>query len=77
MAKLLEGDPGARGLLARDPFGATPPRFVRARYYRYRFTKPGDASGAWWSRELAGEYLPALSRDDPRLDEYLRAQRLR
>ena len=77
VAKLLEGDPGARGLLARDPFGETPPRFVRARYYRYRFTKPGDASGAWWSRELAGEYLPALSRDDPRLDEYLRAQRLR
>ena len=77
VAKLLAGDPGARGLLARDPFGATPPRFVRARYYRYRFTKTGDASGAWWSRELAGEYLPALSRDDPRLDEYLRAQRLR
>ena len=74
VAKLLEADPGSRGLLARDPFGDRPPRFVRARYYRYRFTKPGDASGAWWSRELVGEYLPALSRDDPRLVEFLADQ---
>jgi len=74
VAKLLEGDAGARGLLARDPFGEAPPRFVRARYYRYRFTRPGDPSGAWWTRELVGEYLPPLSREDPRLEEYLRAQ---
>src|SRR6185503_9077782 len=74
VAKLLEDDEGARGLLARDPFGEAPPRFVRARYYRYRFTRPGDPSGAWWTRELVGEYLPPLSREDPRLEEYLRAQ---
>jgi hypothetical protein len=74
VAKLLEGDTRARGLLARDPFGDRPARFVRARYYRYRFTRFGDASGAWWSRTLVGEYLPPLSLDDPRLDEFLRAQ---
>jgi Lipase maturation factor len=74
VAKLLEGDPAARGLLARDPFGDSPPRFVRARYYRYRLTARGDPSGAWWSRELVGEYLPALSRDDPRLVGFLSAQ---
>ena len=74
VAKLLEGDPGARGLLARDPFGDRPPRFVRARYYRYQFTRRGEASGAWWSRSLAGEYLPPLSRDDPRLVQFLQEQ---
>ena len=74
VAKLLEADRGARGLIARDPFGDEPPRFVRARYYRYRFTKPGDAGSAWWSRTLVGEYLPALSRDDPRLVEFLSEQ---
>jgi hypothetical protein len=74
VAKLLEADPGSRGLLARDPFGERPPRFVRARYYRYRFTARGEVSGAWWSRELVGDYLPALSRDDPRLVEFLSAQ---
>jgi hypothetical protein len=74
VAKLLAGDAGARGLLARDPFGARPPRFVRARYYRYQFTRRGDASGAWWSRSRVGEYLPPLSLDDPRLVEFLREQ---
>jgi len=35
---------------------------VRARYYRYRFTTPEErqASGAWWVRELEGEYAPAV-----------------
>ena len=74
VAKLLEADRGARGLIARDPFGDEPPRFVRARYYRYQFTKRGDAGSAWWRRTLVGEYLPALSRDDPRLVEFLADQ---
>jgi hypothetical protein len=63
--KLLHGDPGARSLLASDPFPERPPRFVRARLYRYRFAAPG--SSAWWERTLVGEWLPPLSADDPRL----------
>jgi hypothetical protein len=69
VAKLLEGDPGARGLLAPGPFEARPPRAIRARYYRYQMTTSGDR--AWWKRTLAGETLSALTRDDPRLREYL------
>jgi hypothetical protein len=61
--RLLEGDPATRKLLARpDPFPARPPALVRARLYRYRFTTPAERrhTGAWWSRELLGEYLPPL-----------------
>jgi hypothetical protein len=42
---------------------------VRARYYRYRFADPTDPSGAWWSRELLGNWLPPLSAEDPGLRE--------
>ncbi len=72
VARLLEGDAATRALLAPGPFSDHAPRFIRARVYRYRFTKPGDPKGAWWTRTPAGEYLPALSQDDPRLLEYLR-----
>lgn len=40
-----------------------PPRFVRVRLYRYRYTTRQErrTSGAWWSRELVDEYLPPLT----------------
>jgi hypothetical protein len=69
--KLLTGDRGVLRLLANDPFPAAPPRWVRARFYRYRFADPGDTSGAWWTRELLGDWLPPLSAQDPRLRELL------
>jgi hypothetical protein len=57
--KLLDGDRAVLGLLASNPFPRQPPRFVRARYYRYRFTTPAErrTTGAWWRRELVGDYL--------------------
>jgi hypothetical protein len=69
--QLLHNDPGALSLLAGNPFPDAPPRFVRARLYRYAFAPAGDPSGAWWTRTLVGEWLPALSRDDPRLRRFL------
>ncbi len=71
VAKLLEGDPGTRRLLAGGPFETTPPRAIRARTYEYRFTRRGELRD-WWERRLVSEYLPPLTRDDPRLVEYLR-----
>ena len=65
--KLLHNDPGARSLLGNDPFADGPPRYIRARYYRYEFAPPGDASHAWWKRTLIGDWLPPLSVSDPRL----------
>jgi hypothetical protein len=61
--KLLQGDRPTLRLLRSDPFGGQTPRYVRARLYRYRFTTPAEhrASGAWWSRDLLGDYLPPVS----------------
>ncbi len=63
LAKLLEADAPTLRLLARDPFAGQRPRFVRALLYLYRFTTPAErrASGAWWSRELVGDYVRALA----------------
>jgi hypothetical protein len=69
VAKLLDGDPAVRGLLAHGPFEDHPPRWIRARFYRYQFTAPGET--AWWRRTPAGEYLPALSATSPELAEAL------
>ena len=63
MARLLEGSPAVLNLLAENPFEERPPRFVRARLYRYTFTGLDErrSSGDWWRRELTGPYSPVLS----------------
>jgi hypothetical protein len=71
VAKLLDGDPGVRGLLAPGPFSDHPPRAIRARYYRYRMTRIGEPTRDYWKRTLVSEYLPPLTRDDPRLAAFL------
>jgi predicted DCC family thiol-disulfide oxidoreductase YuxK len=50
-------------LLERNPFPETPPRYIRATFYRYRFTTSAERqkTGAWWKREELGEYLPPVS----------------
>ena len=57
--RLLEGDRQVRRLLRHDPFGDTPPTFVRARLYHYRFTTRSERrrTGAWWVRNPAGEFM--------------------
>ncbi|MCC3265279.1 lipase maturation factor family protein [Arthrobacter gengyunqii] len=56
LQKLLDGDRRTLALLRTDPFAGTPPRWVRARVYRYRFSTPAErrADGVWWVREPAG-----------------------
>jgi len=63
LIKLLEGDRPTLALLRSNPFPDRPPRFVRARLYRYRFTtaKERRETGAWWSRTLIGEYMPPVT----------------
>jgi hypothetical protein len=72
--KLLRNDPGALSLLEKNPFSSAPPAHIRAARYRYRFTRFGEADGAWWRRERLGEYLPPLSLKNPELIGYLREQ---
>jgi predicted DCC family thiol-disulfide oxidoreductase YuxK len=66
MGRLLQGAPEVLRLLDRNPFAERPPRYVRALMYEYRFTdfKTRRETGNWWSRELLGSYLPAISLED-------------
>jgi hypothetical protein len=61
--RLLEGSQDVLRLLAFDPFGGHPPRFVRAVLYQYRFADMAThrATGAWWTRERLGSYSPVLT----------------
>src|SRR5262245_27431615 len=61
--RLLQGSRDVNGLLAINPFPDKPPRYIRAMFYRYRFTTGEERrqTGAWWKREELHEYLPTLS----------------
>jgi lipase maturation factor 1 len=61
--RLLQGSPEVLALLEKNPFSDRPPEYIRARLYRYHFTsrQERDSTGAWWKRELKGEYLPPIS----------------
>jgi hypothetical protein len=63
LQRLLQGDKPTLSLLRTNPFPSTPPRFLRVRYYRYRFTTPAEhrASGFWWNRQLVREYVPPIT----------------
>jgi hypothetical protein len=60
---LLENKPAVTRLLARNPFPESPPSYVRASFYRYRFTTAEEhrRTGAWWKRQELGEYLPPMA----------------
>jgi hypothetical protein len=63
VGRLLAGDRQVLRLLGRNPFPDAPPRWIRARYYHYRFTTGAEhrATGAWWSRELEGDFLTPVA----------------
>jgi hypothetical protein len=50
-------------LLGKNPFPQKPPKFVRARFYEYRFTTPEERrqTGQWWGRDLRGVYVPEIA----------------
>ncbi|MET7452622.1 lipase maturation factor family protein [Streptomyces sp. NPDC005574] len=59
--RLLENDRDTLRLLRRSPFPPdAPPRFVRARLFRYRYTTWRELreTGACWERTFVREYLP-------------------
>ena len=64
-ARLLEGASPVLDLLEEAPFPADdPPRYLRARTFRYRFTdaREREQTGRWWKREEMGTYGPPLKR---------------
>ena len=63
LERLLRNTPEVTRLLAHNPFPETAPRYVRARLFEYHFAtlEQHRATGAWWTREERGDYLPVVS----------------
>ncbi|MBV9382095.1 MAG: lipase maturation factor family protein, partial [Streptosporangiaceae bacterium] len=61
--RLLTGDRDVLRLLRFNPFPGAPPSFVRIRRYHYRFTSWRELrrTGAWWERELMGDYVAPVA----------------
>jgi hypothetical protein len=70
--KLLHNDHDAVSLFAQSPFGAKPPRYIRAVLYRYKFAKPGNSQNLYWQRQQVGIWLPALSATDQGLINFIK-----
>jgi lipase maturation factor 1 len=62
LVRLLQGSPPVLRLLKTNPFPGSPPRYIRAKLFDYRFTTAEERkkTGAWWSREEKGLYCPVL-----------------
>ncbi len=65
LIRLLQGSPDVLGLLGSNPFPQSPPRFIRAQVYDYRFTTFAEKSGTgnWWKSEYHGPYSRPFSLD--------------
>ncbi len=62
-ARLMQGSPAVLALLERNPFPGSPPHYLRAVVYEYRFTNLAERrkTGAWWQRQEKATYLPPIS----------------
>jgi hypothetical protein len=62
LVRLLEGDRATLRLLRGNPFPDAPPKQIRVRLFRYRFSTWAEwrQTGAWWVRSYVGEYIPPV-----------------
>lgn len=60
--KLLQNDQRFLRLLRYNPFPDTPPRYIRAQRYLYRYTTRHEKkqTGQYWHRTYANEYMPPV-----------------
>jgi hypothetical protein len=63
LQRLLRNDRYTLRLLRHNPFPESPPRYVRAQLYQYRFTTAAELrrDRAWWHRRLIGRYVPPMA----------------
>ncbi len=61
---LLLNDADVLALFRANPFGTSPPHYVRAMLWQYWFTSMDEkrSTGNWWRRSLLGQYAPTLVR---------------
>ncbi|MBS14587.1 MAG: hypothetical protein CME19_23740 [Gemmatimonadetes bacterium] len=65
--RLLEGSASVTQMLSQNPFPDTPPRYLRARVYSYRFTSQAirTETGDWWTRSFTHLFLPPITMPQP------------
>lgn len=63
LVRLLQGSPPVLDLFEHNPFPEQPPKYIRALFYEYRFTRPETRNHTedWWERKLVGVYYPTVS----------------
>jgi Lipase maturation factor len=63
MERLLRNDRSTLRLLQHNPFPETPPRYVRAELYQYRFTTWAElrSEHTWWHRARIGMYVRPMT----------------
>lgn len=63
--RLLEGSEDVLKLFKKTAFKSSPPKYIRALLYEYKFTdlKTKKETGQWWERKYIGIYLPPISQD--------------
>ncbi|KAG5846076.1 hypothetical protein ANANG_G00145890 [Anguilla anguilla] len=76
--RLLQGKRDVINLVqveeSRYPFSHSPPAFIRARLYKYWFTKlreDGSLPRQWWRRQYVEEFYPTVHLGDPVLESIL------
>ena len=64
--RLLENSPVVLALLKNNPFPDKPPLYIRAEFYRYRFSSLQEwwATGHYWTRTYEGLYMPPSTLKD-------------
>ncbi len=69
MVRLLQNSPDVTGLLSKNPFPASAPKYVRALLFDYSFTNFAERrqTGDWWKRQERGIYLRPISLQDVQL----------
>ena len=62
LVRLLQGSEPVIKLFSYNPFPDNPPKYIRALFYEYQFTEPGDhhPQSQWWYRKPVGVYQPAV-----------------
>ena len=68
LARLLEGSPGVLRLVETNPFPERPPRYLRARFFDYRFASGEERRrGSTGRAGRSGRYRPDLTLEHGKL----------
>ncbi len=62
MTRLLQGSPKVIALLEKNPFSNSPPKYLQAVVYDYKFTDSEirNRDNSWWTRKLLRPYTPIM-----------------